>query len=129
MSEITVNMKNKTGFVALKGADEEAVKLAEQTLGVRFADEYRQYVLACGAASFEGHELTGVCHIPRLNVVDVTEEERNFVENIPKDWYVIEQTHMDGIVFWQAHGGEIYSSSPERKPQRVFDSLHDYIES
>ena len=129
MQEIVTKIKNKAGFVALRGADEEAVRSAEQTLGVKFADDYRQYVLAYGAASFEGHELTGVCPVPRLNVVNVTKEERSFAGNIPQNWYVIEQTHIDGIVIWQAQSGEIYSSSPEHKPARVFNSLWDYIEN
>lgn len=129
MQEIAAKIKNKAGFAALRGADEETVRSAEQTLGVKFADDYRQYVLAYGAASFEGHELTGVCPVPRLNVVDVTKEERSFADSIPQNWYVIEQTHMDGIAIWQTQSGEIYSSSPEHKPLKIFNSLCDYIEN
>lgn len=129
MQEIVTKIKNKAGFVALQGADEKTARSAEQTLGVKFADDYRQYVLAYGAASFEGHELTGVCSAPRLNVVEVTKEERSFADSIPQNWYVIEQTHIDGIVIWQAQSGEIYSSSPEHKPLKIFNSLCDYIEN
>ena len=30
-----------------------------------FAADYRDYVAALGVASYEGHELTGVCPFPR----------------------------------------------------------------
>lgn len=120
-------LKEKEAFISLQGADEQAIENSEQALGVKFAKEYKNYVKAFGAASYYGHELTGVCNAPAIDVVAVTTQERDFSGDIPADWYVIEQAHIDGIVFWQDKKGFIHKTGPGKKPVKVCDSLLEYI--
>ena len=87
----------------------------------------REYVAAFGAASFAGHELTGVCGSKRLNVVPVTLEERSNT-TVPLDWYVLEQANIDGIVLWQDRSGAVYQTAPHIKPRKFCGSLAEYIE-
>ena len=61
-----------------------------------------------------------------INVVDVTLAERNFCTNIPEGWYVIEQTHMDGIVIWQDEQGCIYKAI-SGKIDKIHNSLKEYV--
>ena len=77
MNDIATKMQRKENFCALNGASDKNIQNAEITLGLQFAQDYREYVAAFGAASFAGHELTGVCGSKRLNVVPVTLEERS----------------------------------------------------
>ena len=121
-------MQNKPGFVSLKAAASEKISAAETVLGLKFTDEYRAYVEAFGAASFAAHELTGVCAVPRLNVVQVTLEERANLPDVPADWYVVEQANIDGIVIWQTASGEIYQTQPGAQPVKIADSLTEYID-
>ena len=86
------------------------------------ADSMRYY----GAASYYGHELTGICKAARLNVVDVTQDERQY-NSVPVDWYVIEQTNIDGIVIWQTASGTIYETCPGSEADKICDSLEEYI--
>lgn len=109
------------------GASSEQVKAAELELSVIFAPDYHEYVKAFGAASFAGHELTGVCTSKRLNVVTVTQEERKST-SVPLDWYVIEQANIDGIVIWQTASGVIYQTTPNGFAKELCKSLSEYVE-
>ena len=91
-----------------------------------FAADYREYVSAFGAASYCEHELTGICKSARLNVVDVTQDERQY-NSVPADWYVIEEANIDGIVIWQATDGTVYRTRPGCKADKICDSLKEYI--
>lgn len=126
--DINNNMFNTLeNFYALSAASEEEVKNAEEALGVFFANDYKQCVLSYGAISGNAHELTGVCDISRLNVVTVTEEERTLRDDIPADWYVIEQLHIDGVVIWQSPDGSIYQAVPGCEPEKIYDDLISYV--
>lgn len=106
----------------------EQINRAETILNLRFSEEYKEYLLAFGAASIFGHEFTGICPSPRLDVVSVTNAERLNHSNIPSNWYVIEQANIDGIVIWQSKTGEIYQSAPHTAPTKLCNSLAEYIQ-
>ncbi len=125
--EIIKMMQEKPAFHARSAASDEEIQAAENALGLQFAKDYREYVAAFGAASFAGHELTGICKPDRVNVVAVTLEER-YNMAVPADWYVLEQAHIDGIVLWQNIVGAVYQTSPNTKPKKLCESLAEYIE-
>ena len=72
MESIIDMLKEKDCFCSLKGVTEDEIRVAEQTLGLSFAKEYRAYLQTFGLASFQGHELTGIIQSPRLSVVAQT---------------------------------------------------------
>ena len=111
----------------MTGASYEDIHLAEQALGLQFAADYRQYIAEFGAASFDGHELTGICTSTRLNVVKVTQNERKNNVFALLDWYVIEQTGIDSITIWQNSKGEVFLTIPYGRPQKICNSLAEYI--
>jgi hypothetical protein len=126
MKSVITALKEKEAYISLTGASPEDIAAAETELNVKFAPDYREYVTEMGAASYYGHELTGVCKSKSLDVVKATISEREFNE-VPADWYVLEQTHMDGIVFWQAGDGKVFQTGIKQKPIKVCDSLLEYI--
>ena len=65
------------GFVQLGGVTSEDIAAAENELCVVFAEEYSEYLATYGVVSCNGHELTGICQSPRLNVVEATKAERD----------------------------------------------------
>lgn len=119
-------LQTKESLYVFDAAAEEDILSAEKALALRFAADYREYVSAFGAASYYGHELTGICKAARLNVVDVTQDERQY-NSVPVDWYVIEQTNIDGIVIWQTASGTIYETCPGSEADKICDSLEEYI--
>ncbi len=127
MEGIVSILKQKDAFVSMQGATERLIEQSEIALGLRFAKDYTAYVKAFGAASFYGHELTGVCNAHQLNVVEVSLSERQYNHDIPEEWYVVEQVHIDGIVIWQSTKGHIFKSIPNAKPVKVCDSLVEYV--
>jgi len=105
----------------------EEIKKAEEKLGLSFASDYKKYLSQFGFVIFVAHELTGLCNSKRLNVVDVTIDERSVSSSIPNDWYVVEQIGIDGVVIWQSPDGKIYQSKYGMSPSLICDSLTDYI--
>ena len=126
MESIVRMLKNQPNFYSLQGASEEEVRQAEQALGLSFAEDYRAYVLEYGAASFAGHELTGVCLSHRLNVVNATLLERK-CSDVPGDWYVLEQTNIDGIVIWQTSDGSVFQTASGNNKREINGSLIEYV--
>lgn len=120
-------LKNKPLFQSYKIATTEDILRAEDILSLNFSKEYKKYLRTFGFATYEGHELTGICKAKRLNVIDVTLYERELSPDIPPTWYVIEQLNIDGIVIWQSSTGEIYQTAPNTEPLKICNSLLEYI--
>lgn len=110
-----------------KGVSEEAVAQAEESLGVQFSDDFRDYLLAFGIAAMNGHELTGLGSSPRVDVVKVTEEKRAGFDQPLEGFYVIEDENMDGIVYWQNDSGCVFRTVNQTEPKIIADSLQEYI--
>lgn len=124
---IVNKLKNKPSFLSYVKATSEDIYFSEKELSLMFSEEYNQYLMEFGFATYEGHELTGICKSKRLNVVDVTKANRELFNDIPDDWYVIEEAHIDGIVIWQSTDGKIYQTMPGREPIMIAESLAEYI--
>lgn len=117
-------------FTHIKGADEKDISAAEKALNIKFAKDYREYLNKYGVASFDGHELTGITSSKRLNVVNVTLEQRELFRDFCKETkscYVVEEANIDGIVIWQAESGEIYECAPNIKAKKIYNSLSEYV--
>lgn len=127
MSELTVAMQ-QLPLLFFKGkVDLAEIKKAEKILKVVFAQEYVEYVQEYGFATYRGHELTGLCQSKRLNVVDVTLEERENNPDVPHNLYVIEQTHIDDIAIWQDEFGTIFQTARQGTPRKIAKSLKEYL--
>lgn len=127
MKKLTEVMREKPYFYAEQSATFAQIEQAEEELGLKFAKEYKEYVLEYGAASFDGHELTGFSDDEYLCVVNVTEKNRK-VHKVNSSLYVVEGAHIDGIVVWQDSEGYIYETSPGVAPKKIANSLIEYIE-
>ena len=127
MADLINSLSSLPDFYSLTGASEEQIAQAERALSLRFADDYRQYVRAFGTVSAAGHELTGICASRRLNVVEVTLSARATQPAIPRDWYVLEEANIDGIVIWQSGAGEVFQSQPGAEPVKLAASIREYL--
>ena len=127
MSDVCKLLEESQFFSCRGGVSEKAIAEAEERLDVIFAEDYRDYLLKFGAADYYGHELTGLGGPKRVDVVDVTFDERKMNPDVPPEFYVIEETHIDGVVFWQNRTGRVYESAPLTEPVKRFESLVQYI--
>lgn len=127
MKNIVTTIEEFEDAITGNGIDESVIRRNEQKLGIQFSNEYREYLENYGIAAANGHELTGICEIKRLNVADVTIYEKSKMASIPANCYVIEQTNIDGIVIWQSTSGEIFQTGPEKQTIKVCNSLQEYI--
>ena len=127
MNTLFKELEGKSNFFSEKGASEDDVAKAEKTLGLRFADDYREYLVHYGSVSCGGHELTGFSEDEYLDVVNVTLTNRKRNPNLTQSLYVIEEAHIDDIVVWQSSSGEIFQTQYQGYPQKVYASLKEYI--
>ena len=126
MRTISETLKRKSFFYCEEGASAEQITKAENALGLEFADEYKEYLHLFGSVSCGGHELTGISKDERLDVIEVTRRNRVTHPDIPHDLYVIEETHIDGIVIWQVNSGEIFYTEENDIPIKVYKSFSEY---
>ena len=120
-------IKEQEGFASLKPIDDEQIKEAELALNLKFAEDYKQLLREFGIFSIIGHELTGICKSKRLNVVDVTSEEKTINKNIPEGLYVVELLNIDDVVIWQSADGKIYQSEFNSVPVEIHKNLESYL--
>lgn len=128
---------SKNIFVVISGlkranyytpASEVEVTLAEEELGLSFAEEYKKYVINYGAVIGEYYAITGVCDSEGINVVAVTQKARKKYPDFPKDMYVIEDEGELGLFILQNRGGEIFGCIPGETVKKIFNSLAEYLE-
>lgn len=129
MVNIIEIIKSFDDYIGGTGCCEKQIGNAEKQLGLLFAEDYRLYLRKVGLAYFNGHELTGIGNIDRLNVVTVTQQKKSSYAGIPDRLYVIEDIGIDGVLMWQSQEGAIYQSLPGNKIEKVYDSLIEYIET
>ena len=110
-----------------KGADEDQIVAAERRLDLCFSADYREYLSSVGLVMYDGHELTGLGGDDRTDVIKVTSESRQVFEDVPADWYVIEQIGVEDLTIWQSSSGKIYQIAENKKKQQICKSLIEYI--
>ena len=127
MADFVKNIQTLGYFRSGKGVPAGDVQKAEQALGVRFADEYREYLTAFGIASANGHEFTGLGVSPRLDVVAVTQRLWEMNPSVLRSLYVVEELNIDDIVAWQSATGEVFLTVGQGQPVKEADSLSEYV--
>lgn len=120
-------IKNDPDAITNTGASQEKVLKAEEILGIKFAPDYREYLLTFGIAISDGHELTGLSNLDRTNVIKVTIANREMGNEKRKDMYVVEEANIDGIVVWQKEDGTVYTTVFEGEPRLRYKNLFEYV--
>ena len=118
-------MKTFPCFDPDKPATDAQINELQNKIGIRFADDYRDYLSAYGLVSFYGVELTGVTHVKWLNVADVTLEAR-LKNNLPKDYYVVEKLNINDVLAVQSTDGRVYLYRNGSFKSEA-DSLEEYL--
>lgn len=129
MSKIVEIVNSLPELLATGAAESSSIDNAEKELGLKFAAEYREYLGAFGSVLAEDIELTGIAKSKNRNVIEVTKREWELNPQVEHNLYVVENLAVDGVIIWQDETGYIYQSAPNKKADRIADSLVDYIET
>lgn len=127
MSRIIEIINNLPELLQMQPASDEQITAAEIDLKVCFSDEYKEYLKTFGAIMADGIELSGIAKSEYRNVISMTKQEWELNSNVPHTMYVIENTHIDGIVTWQDNSGCIYKTEPNKKPVKIADTMAEYL--
>ena len=76
MKDVIKVLQGKSDLLSGNGSPEKLIREAEEILGLRFSSDYRAYLMHYGIVAFDGHELTGICSSKRLDVSQVTLNQR-----------------------------------------------------
>lgn len=129
MRTIIEQIEKKQKLFHSKGSSIDQVIAAEKHLGLKFSDEFRNYVLQYGAISFGSHEFTGLNVEDYINVVSVTLEERKVRSDFPQEAVVIEQLGIEGITIVQDAAGTVYELNEAGESKQIANSFAQYLES
>ena len=99
---------------------------AQNALRQKFAEEYIAYLLAFGCGSAKYIELTGL-NIKRLNVVDITQFEREEQKFFPSNMYVVLDKGEEDYLVLQKSDGTVYELHGSGRIEKIADSLTDYL--
>ncbi len=110
-------------------ASQKEVDAAEELLELTFAPDYKEFLLTIGASICFGHEIMGIAENENLNVVISTKKARKYNGQLPHSWYVIEDTHIDGILIMQSADGSVYQISPDGTILQVANNMESYLTS
>ena len=125
--QVIREIENLEKLHRFRPAQEADVAAAEKALALRFAEDYRNYLLHFGTVLAQGIALTGLGGIKRLDVVQQTLQQRSMRKDFPTDMYVLEDIGVDGIIFLQREDGTVYGLRPGGSPQKTADSLCHYL--
>ena len=128
MSIIIEHIKNIPDAYYKTGVSVKEIEQAETKLNVHFSKDYIEVLNNFGVLLIKGHEIIGLGGSARLNVVEITTEERALNLEINPNWYVIEQANIDRVVIWQNKQGEIFQTQPGYGFKKISESLLEYIE-
>ena len=129
MREVIEVIRKQKDVIVKTGVSLDAIQQAEDKLGLEFSSEYKEYLSEFGLAMFGQHELTGLSNAKRLDVVSITEKQRELLPQLKNDMYIIEEANIDGVVYAQEKTGRIYQLMPGQETIIVSASLVDYIKS
>lgn len=112
-----------------KGAaiSKDEIGRVEKELNVKFAAEYNDYLSKLGMASYDDTQLTGIGIVKYRDVCAITKEYRGMNSHC-ENLYVIEDLGIDSLVIWQDSKGKIYQTVGGSKPEKIFDSILEYLQ-
>ena len=128
MFDIISTIKKLPSMESLSPANSETIKIAEETLKLKFAEDYKKYLSTFGAVCSDIIAISGISDKSYINVLNLTLKARSANEQIPPNFYVIEDVGVDGLIIWQDETGAIYQSTPLKAPKKINDNLSDYLE-
>jgi len=129
MSNIGSTIRALKGLRSLSPASSEAIAEAEKQLGLKFSDEFKQYLLEFGVIYSEAVQLKGIAKTKGYNVAAFTLMAREVWPEIPRNFYVISETGYNGIIICQNENGFVYECRPNNEIIQIASSLSEYIES
>ncbi len=127
MNTLEEMIRTADNFASLSPATKSQITEAEKKLQLKFSEDYKEYLLCFGVATFDNREPTGICSSDRLNVVSVTDHARQYYTTFPKDAYVIEEHLLDHIITIQDCSGNVYIYTPDCMKKIIAHSLLEYF--
>lgn len=126
MSEIVELIKSIPDVAYIEGCTDEQIAEAEKELGLKFPQEYIDYVKEFGCVDFFGHEFTGLNVTGRLNVVQATIKEKKVNEYFRDDLFVLENVGIDAVVICLNIDNTVFRVCYEQI-EKIAGSLSEYV--
>lgn len=126
MADIVKMMKVIPNLNGIKGCTDQQIAEAEAELGLKFPQEYIDYVKEYGCIDFGATEWTGLNIKGRLNTVTATKQEQSVNPDFPKGCFVLEDIGIDARKIVVDSQGKVYMLQYE-KVTALYKSISDYL--
>ena len=127
MANIIEKMHEIDNLNGMKGCSIAQLRAAEKELGLKFPDEYIDYVREYGCIDFGSIEWTGLNINGRLNTVVATKEEKEVNSAFPEGCFVLEDLNIDAKKIIVNESGQVFLIQyDKRKP--ICNSISEYLD-
>ena len=109
-----------------KGCSSTIISKASKKLKIEFPYDYYEYLSKYGIISFYATQWTGLGVTGHLNVVEATLEQRKMNPRFSKDFFVLEDLAIEGIIIAADKDGHVYEVQMDNQ-KKIYDSLVDYL--
>ena len=108
------------------GVDKTVIETAEIELGIKFSDEFIEYLNVYGTVELNSSELFGLGIKGYRNIVRATNKERSLSENFPKNCVVIYNLGINSVLILLCEDGCVYEYTP-RSMKKIYDTFNKWI--
>lgn len=127
MTNIVNKIKEIPNLYHVVGCSVRQIEEAEAELGLKFPEEFIDYVKEFGAISFYGTELMGLNVAEYLSVVENTKKERTMNPCFPSHCFVLENQGIDGAISVMDEKGKVFMIQYDKKVL-LCNSFYDYLD-
>lgn len=115
------------GFHGIGECSEAEIQNAEEKLGMRFPQEYRDFLKKYKAGVINGCEIMGINTLKYLDSVANTLFSRKNDDEFPQDCFVLENIGVEGALTISNSVGQIFTYC-EGKKQLICNSLSEFYD-
>lgn len=127
MGNIINFIKNTRGFITSTPVTTELIRASQETLKVKFSEEYKEILLNFGALMYHGNEILGLNPDHLADCVNFTMDMKELDDSIPSSMYVIMMSNIDGLIYLQDEMGRVYEHFPFEKCKQISNNLEDFL--
>ena len=108
------------------GVNKDVVISAEAELGVKFSDDFVEYLVNYGTVELNGNKLFGLGVNGYRNIVRATNKEKSLSENFPQNFVVIYNLGINSVLILLGNDGCVYEYTPQSM-KKIFDNFNQWI--
>lgn len=123
-----IRLINESNAKTIGKVDDSIILEAEKELDFKFDNEYKIFIKNFGVLRLGSSEVFGLGVDGYLNIVNTTVEEREIYGNILKEFIVIQDYGIGGILITLDEDGSVYEFRNNIN-KKIYNSFYDFLKN